>query len=85
MPLPTIQPPHMPLPTIQPDPSHNIYPVPMATSANFMYGNVPVLSLLLPWQNPQDSSFNAHHNTTHNISNVRAKKKEPWFKKFNYR
>ena len=76
-----------PLPAIHQQPSYNVYPVPMATNANFMSGSVPVLPLLLPWQHaqvPEASLFNAHHNIT-KINDRRARKKEPWFKKFNYR
>ena len=74
-----------PLPAIQQQPPYNVYSVPMATNANFMPGSVPVLPLVLPWQHapvPQASLFNAHHNTTYDR---RVTKKEPWFKKFNYR
>ena len=77
-----------PLPAIQQEPSHNVYPVPMATNANFMPGSFPVLPLLLPWQQlqvPHANSFNAHHNTLCNVSNRGTTKKEPWFKKFNYK
>ena len=77
-----------PLPAIHQQPSYNVYPVPMATNANFIPGSVPVLPLLLPWQHaqvPQANLFNAHHYTTHDTNNRRATKKEPWFKKFNYR
>lgn len=81
-----------PLPAIQQQPTHNVYSMPVDVSnINFMPGNVPVLPVLLPWQHtqvPHSSLFDAQHNTTENLHNIRNRKttkKEPWFKKFKYR
>ncbi|XP_065917885.1 uncharacterized protein [Dysidea avara] len=74
----------------------NFQPVSMATGTNFasMPGHIAVLPVMFPWQQPSQvpyhTPFEARHNAMwvghdQNAHAKKAKKREPWYKKFNYR